>query len=90
MTAKPIIIIGQDKCVFSQFLLSSKVWIGPNKEALLLPKSEGEGHMISAMQSRNFGFGLPIAEDKLLLINALRQHQNYLDTVAAMEPFGSI
>jgi len=38
----PIMIIGQDECMFSQFLLSSKTWMGPNKEAPLLPKSEGK------------------------------------------------
>jgi len=68
----PIIIIGQDECMFSQFLLSSKMWMGPNKEAPLLPELEGEGHMISAFQSRDFGFGLHIPQDKLDLVN--KQH----------------
>ena len=38
-----IMIIGQDECIFLQFLLSSKMWVGPNKESPLLPKSEGKG-----------------------------------------------
>jgi len=86
----PIIMIGQDECVFSQFLVSSKMWVGPHKESPLLPKSEGEGRMISGMQSRDFGFGLPISEEQLTLINESRFSQNYCDTTAAMEIFGSI
>ena len=86
----PIIIIGQDECVFSQYLLSSKMWMGPNNESPLLPKSEGEGHMISAFQSCDFGFGLQISDDKLCLINAKHQNDGYIDTAAAMEVFGSI
>jgi len=38
----PVIIIGQDECVFLQFLLISKVWVGLHKESPLLPKSDGE------------------------------------------------
>jgi len=86
----PIMIIGQDECVFSQFLLTSKMWVGPHKEAPLLPKSDGEGRMISAMQSRDFGFGLRIPEDKLAQINESRREKKYLDTTAATEIFGCI
>ncbi len=86
----PLIIIGQDECVFSQFLMSSKIWVGPNKEAPLLPESDGEGYMLSAMQSRDFGFGLTISGEKLALINEQCRGQNYVDTVAAMEVLGCI
>jgi len=83
-------IIGQDECVFSQFLLSSKMWTGPNSEALLLPKSEGESHMVLAMQSHDSGFGLKVSDEQLSLINANQHQQNYIDTLAAIEVFGSI
>ena len=83
-------IIGQDECVFSQFLLSSKMWTGPNSEAPLLPKSEGESCMISAMQSCDFGFGLKVSDEQLSLINANWHQQNYIDTVAAIKVFGNI
>ena len=83
-------IIGQDECVFSQFLLKSKMWIGPNKETPLLPKSEGEGRMLSAMQSRDFGFGLPMTDDQLAQANAMRTNRHYIDTVAAMEVYQSL
>jgi len=83
-------IIGQDECIFSQFLLTTKLWVGPHKVAPLLPKSEGEEQMISAMQSRGFGFDLPIPEDKLTQINELQKEQNYLNTTAATEVFGCV
>jgi len=83
-------IIGQDECVFSQFLLSSKMWTGPNSEAPLLPKLEGESCMISAMQSHDFGFGLKVSDEQLSLINANQYQQNYSGMVAAIEVLGSI
>jgi len=83
-------VIEQDKCVFSQFLLSSKMCVEANKELPLLPKLEGEGQMISAFQSRYFGFGLQISEDQLSIINERCCQQNYINTVAATEVFGSI
>jgi len=57
-----VVIIGQDQCIFLQFLLTSKIWVGPHKESPLLPKSDGESRMISAFQSRDFGFGLQISK----------------------------
>jgi len=86
----PVIIIGQDECVFSQFLLTSKIWVGPHKESPLLPKSDGESQMISAFQSRDFGFGLQISKETLALVNASHHNQNYCDTTAATEVFGCI
>jgi len=62
----PIIIIRQDECVFSHFLVSSKMWTGPNGGATLRPESEGESCMISAMQSHDLGFGLKILDEQLV------------------------
>lgn len=49
-------IIGQDESVFAQYLLSSKQWVGPKGQVPLLPKLEGDGYMLSAFVSREFGF----------------------------------
>jgi len=86
----PLIIISQDECVFSQFLLTSKMWIGPHTEMPLLPKSEGDGQIISAMPSRDFGFGLQIHEDQLAQVNESQKEQSYLHTTAMTEVFGCI
>ncbi|KAI2501676.1 hypothetical protein MHU86_12800 [Fragilaria crotonensis] len=42
---RPLMIIGQDESVFSQYLMSSKQWMGPRGQVALLPKSEGDGYM---------------------------------------------
>ena len=55
---RPVIIIGQDKCVIKQYSFSSKAWHGKNEEKKLLPKSDGYSLMISAFCSRCFGLGL--------------------------------
>jgi len=39
--------------------------------------------MISAFQSRDFGFGLQISADQLSVIHQHRCQQNYIDPVAA-------
>jgi hypothetical protein len=52
--AKSIMIIGQDKSVFAQYLLGSKTWVGPKGQRPLLPKSEGEGYMLSAFVSKSW------------------------------------
>ena len=41
--------------------------------------------MISAFVSRDSGFGLPVREDQLQLINAYRQGKQYVDKAAALE-----
>ena len=70
--AKPLVIFGQDECVFSQFLLPTKQWVGPNGERALLPKTDGMSLMVSAFQSREFGFGLEITCSQLEEINFCR------------------
>ncbi|KAI2509601.1 hypothetical protein MHU86_4862 [Fragilaria crotonensis] len=39
----------------------------------LLPKSEGDGYMLSAFVSREFGFGRQMTEDELQRVNMARQ-----------------
>ena len=65
-------IIGQDESVFAQYLLGSKQWVGPKGQRPLLPKSEGDGYMLSAFVSRELGFGRALTDDELLKINMAR------------------
>jgi len=46
--------------------------------------------MLSAFQSRDFGFGLPVPQDILDVVNEQCHQQNYCDTNAATEVFGCI
>ena len=41
--------------------------------------------MISAFVPRDSGFGLPVREDQLQLINAYRQGKQYVDKAEAFE-----
>ena len=84
---RPIMIVGQDESVFAQYLLGSKTWVGPKGQRPLLPKSEGDGFMLSAFVSREFGFGRDLSADELVKINAARRggDRTYIDTQAALE-----
>jgi hypothetical protein len=90
--ARPIMIVGQDESVFAQYLLGAKTWIGPTGQRPLLPKSEGDGYMLSAFVSREFGFGRLLTNDELAKINSERRSNGatYTDTHAAMEILGTI
>jgi hypothetical protein len=70
--ARPIMIVGQDESVFAQYLLGSKTWIGPKGQRPLLPKSEGDGYMLSVFVSREFEFGRLLTNDELAKINSER------------------
>ncbi len=50
--SKPLMIFGQDKSVFNQYLLGNRQWVGPEGQRALLPKTDGLGLMLSAFQSR--------------------------------------
>jgi hypothetical protein len=83
--SRPLEIYGQDESVFSQFMFPSKSWVGPNQERGLFPKSLGEGLMISAFVSRDTGFGMPMTDQDLTKVNALRRGMHYIDATAALE-----
>ncbi len=90
--ARPIMIVGQDESVFAQYLLGAKTWITPKGQRPLLPKSEGDGYMLSAIVSREFGFGRLLTSDELGKENLERRasEATYTDTHAAMEILGTI
>lgn len=66
---KPIIKIGQDECVFKQYLQNHSQWYLPDGTTAIRPKTDGDGVMISAFTSREFGFGHPLMN--LHLFNTL-------------------
>ena len=82
---KPLEIVGQDECVFMQYLLGARNWVGSNGERPLLPKTVGDGKMVSAFQSRLLGFGRPMSADELDAVNTYRCGKEYWDTEAALE-----
>jgi hypothetical protein len=86
--AKPLMIFGQDESVFNQFLLSNQQWVGPQGQRPLLPKTDGISFMVSALQSRETGFGVHISEIQFDEINEARRGRNYVDVDAAIAIHG--
>jgi hypothetical protein len=86
---KPLIIFGQDESIFNQFSFGSTQWVGPSGERSILPKSPGMGVMVSAFQSREFGWGMEIDDIQLTLINAHSHGNDYFDATAATEVNGT-
>jgi hypothetical protein len=57
---KPVIIFGQDNCIFKQYKCLKKTWRLPDGRYPLLPKDDGAGIMAFAFISREYGFGLTL------------------------------
>ena len=85
VSKKPLISFGQDECIFHQYYRHGRQWVGVNQERALLPKSPGASIMISAFQSREFGFGLKFTDEELNSINEYRSGKKYTDEDAAKE-----
>ena len=85
---KPLMIFGQDESVYSQFLFGNRQWVGPEGQRPLLPKTDGLSLMISALQSRETGFGVEISQMQMDEINESRRGKTYVDVDAAMAIHG--
>ncbi len=62
----------------------------PNGETAIVPKDDGTDILLSAFQSREFGFGLEMSKQDLELVNEYRKDKNYQDGAAAKEKRGDI
>ena len=80
---RPVICLGQDEAIFKQYIFTKMKWTYRG-ERRLHPKDEGYGVMISAFESREFGFGYPLTATDLQTVNEYRnRHRNYVDKEAA-------
>ena len=70
---KTTIILGHDECIFKQYQFKNKEWVSDEGTREILPKDKGMGVMISAFQSREFGFGRPLTKDDLQRVNEKRK-----------------
>ena len=89
---KQMIIFGQDESIFNQYSLRKKVWVKKDGKRAMLPKGEGQGVMISAFMSREFGMGMDMTKQQLDNANRLRQRAEnieYSDKVAAQKVHGN-
>jgi hypothetical protein len=81
-----LIALGQDECIFKQFLCNGKAWHSKSGKFKLTPKDDGSGLMVSAFVSRPFGFGFPLFDQELLeKVNKFREGKKYQDTLAALK-----
>jgi len=71
----PLLILGQDECVFLQHLFGQKQWVTPTGQRPIMPKTEGDIWMMSVLQCRDFGFGRPMTDDELARVNDLRKER---------------
>ena len=79
----PIMVIGQNKAILRQLLSLWKAWSGPGGLKALHPKDDGLAIMISAMVSRELGFGIEWTDELMALVNKAREGQKYSDEEAA-------
>jgi hypothetical protein len=82
-TRKVLICIGQDKCIFKQFLVNKKAWLRKSGHFKHTPKDDGSGIMVSALQAREFGFGFPLFAIIKDAVNIYRRGKKYKDVDAA-------
>jgi hypothetical protein len=83
-----LMIWGHNEAIVKQFTLTSKSWVGTNGETAIVPKDDGCGIMITAFQSREFGFGLEISKEDMARVNTFRKDQVYKDEAAAKAKHG--
>ena len=88
--SKPLIILGQDEAIYKQFSFRSKCWTGPSGKTSLMPKTDGQGLMVSAFTSREFGFGYDLSPKQLKIVNEYRRNKSYCNEKAATEKHGKI
>ena len=87
---KPLFLFGHDESIFKQFTFTTKSWTAPSGERVLIPKDEGRGIMISAIQSREFGFGMTLTDQQLEVVNEYRcRHSTYFERDSAIQVKGT-
>ena len=87
--SRPLITFGHDECIFKQYLVTHKSWCTKDGATVLVPKDDGQGVMISAFQSREFGFGMDLTIEQVNKVNAFRKGKTYVDEAAAQKRLGS-
>ena len=86
---RPLIIFGHDESIFKQYHMTKSAWVAPDGTVTIIPKDDGQGLMISAFQSREFGFGMNITDEELQKINETRRGEKYADEAAAIAKRGT-
>ena len=80
---KSLMILGQDECIFKQYIFTNGVWVLPDGTRELVPKDEGHGVMLSSLCSRELGYGFELSKAILDEVNIKREGKHYSDSTAA-------
>ena len=83
-------MVGQDKCIYKQYLLVKKQWYLPDGATKVTPKDEGHGIMLSSFILQEFGYRFELTPEHLNKVNEYRRMKKYKDEGAAMEVFKMI
>jgi hypothetical protein len=86
---RPLLSLGHDEAIFKQYTLTKSAWVTPEGSTALVPKDESQGRMISAFQSRKFGFGMVMTDKDLQRVNETRREKKYTNETAAIAKRGS-
>lgn len=70
--ALPLIHTGQDESIFKAYQKSSYQWVVQGVRGLR-KKTDGPGEMVSGFKDEIRGFGHPLSQDELKLVNAFRK-----------------
>ena len=90
LTEKALIIFGQDKCIYKQYLYKNMFWIGPNGETPLMHKTNGQALMILGFVCTEIVFGWKLSPSQLKIGNKYCGNKNYCDQKAAITKHGKI
>ncbi|KAL1530848.1 hypothetical protein AB1Y20_001743 [Prymnesium parvum] len=69
---RPLIHSGQDESIFKAYQKSSYQWVVGGVRGLR-KKTDGPGEMVSGFKDELRGFGHPLTEDELLVVNCYRE-----------------
>ena len=86
---KPLMLLGQDECIFKQYLFTAGYWMLPDGTKQLVPKDEGQGIMLSSFTCRELGYGMQLSKDVIDAVNLRRRGKKYSDVEAANARLGS-
>jgi hypothetical protein len=84
----PLIVFGQDEAIYRSTSLCPHTWT-IDGQTPLRTKGSGRAIMVSAIVSREFGFGFELTVEELSAINLRRQGKKYADEESATLLFGN-
>ncbi len=86
---RPLLMFGHDESIFNQFFTYQKMMDWTKWRNAARSQGDGQGVMLSAFQSREFGFGSDLSKEELDEVNFTRRGKEYKDKDAAKKIRGN-